>query len=97
MQHVVATVVVVGRKQGGNQPQRAFVIMVGGLVMVVIVRQPDIEMIAIGLDDDLVVVAVLFRNPHGCGDGGRREIDEEQQAKREPPGEPAGDSSLEWL
>lgn len=66
------------------------------LIVIVLVRQPDIEMIAIGLDGDLVVVAML-REPEGGGDGGRLEIDEEQQAKREPPGEPAGDSGLEWL
>ena len=62
----------------------------------IVVRQPDIEMIAIGLDGDLVVMAVL-RQPQSGGDGGGLEIDEEQQAKREPPGEPAGDSGFEWL
>ncbi len=66
----------------------------GGLVVVIFVRQPDIEMIAIGLDGDLVVVAML-RQSQGGDDGGRLEIDQEQQAKRQPPGEPAGDSGLE--
>ena len=65
--------------------------------MILIVRQADVKMIAVILDNDLVVVSVLFCQPQRCVNSGRLEIDEEQKAKREPPGEPAGDSRLEWL
>ena len=41
--------------------------VIGGLVMLMIVRQSDIEMMGIGLDSDPMVVTVLIQKPHGCG------------------------------
>lgn len=76
MQDMIGAVVVVRGKQGSKQSQGAFVMVVSRwLAMIVFVRQPDIEMIAIGFDGDVVVVAML-RQPQGGGDGGRLEIDE---------------------
>lgn len=63
-------------------------------VVVVIVGQPDVEMIAIGLNDDSVVVAVMRGEPDDCREKCRLEMDENDQPQSEPSGEPPEASDL---
>lgn len=64
------------------------------LAKVVIVRQPDIETIAIGLDGDVVLVTVCCRKPDGRRNKRRLQVDEDEQAQGKQSGEPPGASDL---
>ncbi len=80
MQDMVVPVVVVRRKEGGNRTQSRFLFMITrGTVGPV--REPDIQVISIRADHDLMVMPVCFHQPQSRADQSRLKIGEDQETE----------------